>query len=70
MLAVWDWLFGSLHFSETGKKIRFGLRPNEASATNILQIYLRPFIDIFKALRVGCTKVLGLLKTRLTLKNF
>ena len=70
MLALWDWLFGSLHFSETGKKIRFGLRPNEASATNILQIYLRPFIDIFKALRVGFRKVLGLLKTRLTLKNF
>jgi sterol desaturase/sphingolipid hydroxylase (fatty acid hydroxylase superfamily) len=46
MLAIWDWLFGSLHFSETGKSIRFGLRPNEASATNIISIYLKPFVEI------------------------
>ena len=58
MLAVWDWLFGSLHFSETGEKLKFGLRPNEASATNIVQIYLRPFIDVYRLLKNSGKKLI------------
>jgi sterol desaturase/sphingolipid hydroxylase (fatty acid hydroxylase superfamily) len=72
MLAVWDWLFGSLHFSETGKKIRFGLRPNEASATNIILIYLKPFIEvsnIFKSTYKKLLSLMGLNPLRLKIKN-
>ena len=58
MLAVWDWLFGSLHFSETGEKLKFGLRPTEASATNIVQIYLRPFIDVYRLLKNSGKKLI------------
>ena len=46
-LALWDWMFGSLHLSEDEKELEFGLLPNEASATNMLDIYTRPFIDIW-----------------------
>jgi sterol desaturase/sphingolipid hydroxylase (fatty acid hydroxylase superfamily) len=45
-LAVWDWLFGSLHLSEGDKDLTFGLPPSQASATNLLDIYLRPFRDM------------------------
>ena len=58
MLAVWDWLFGSLHFSETGEKLKFGLRPTEASATNIVQIYFRPFVDVYRLLKNSGKKLI------------
>ena len=61
MLALWDWLFGSLHFSETGKKIRFGLRPDEASATNIIHIYLKPFIEVSSIFKSTYKKLLSLM---------
>ncbi len=47
-LALWDWLFGSLHLSETDKELTFGLDPKEASATNLPDIYLRPFADMYR----------------------
>ncbi|WP_226804085.1 sterol desaturase family protein [Amylibacter sp. SFDW26] len=47
-LAIWDWMFGSLHLSEDDKELEFGLLPNEASATNMIDIYTRPFLDISK----------------------
>lgn len=50
-LAIWDWVFGSLHLSEHDRELTFGLGPNEASATNLVDIYLRPFVDMARALR-------------------
>ena len=47
-LAVWDWMFGSLHLSEENKKLKFGLMQHEASSTNLVDIYTRPFKDIAK----------------------
>lgn len=47
-LAVWDWLFGSLHLSESDEDLTFGLPANEASATNLLDIYFRPFSDTWR----------------------
>jgi sterol desaturase/sphingolipid hydroxylase (fatty acid hydroxylase superfamily) len=47
-LAVWDWLFGSLHLSEKDKPLTFGLPKSEVSATNLLDIYLRPFADMYR----------------------
>lgn len=49
--AVWDWFFGSLHLSEQDKKLTFGLKPTEAHASNLVDIYFRPFRDIANVLR-------------------
>jgi len=46
-LAVWDWLFGSLHVSEGQHDLEFGLRDAEThSATDLRVIYLRPLREI------------------------
>lgn len=45
-LAVWDWLFGSLHLAEKDRELSFGLDPKEASSAALLDIYLRPFKDM------------------------
>jgi sterol desaturase/sphingolipid hydroxylase (fatty acid hydroxylase superfamily) len=50
-LAVWDWLFGSLHLSEKDRTLAFGLPPEEASADALLDIYLRPFRDMAAVIR-------------------
>ena len=50
-LAVWDWLFGSLHLSERDADLKFGLQPSEAHPSRLLDIYLRPFFDIARILR-------------------
>lgn len=49
-LAVWDWLYGSLYLSEKDEKLTYGLQPNEASASNIIDIYKRPFTDMAKVI--------------------
>ena len=46
-LAIWDWLFGSLHLSQAEGDLTFGLDPSEGSSdTNIATLYLKPFIEI------------------------
>ena len=47
-LAVWDWIFGSLYLSDDTKDLKFGLKRSEASSTNLIDIYIRPFLDIKK----------------------
>ncbi|MCP4822364.1 MAG: sterol desaturase family protein [Shimia sp.] len=47
-LAIWDWLFGSLHLSEHQQDLTFGLPESEASATNLLDIYFRPLRDWYR----------------------
>jgi sterol desaturase/sphingolipid hydroxylase (fatty acid hydroxylase superfamily) len=49
--AIWDWLYGSLHLSEHDAKLTFGLKPTEAHASNIPDIYWRPFRDIWAVVR-------------------
>lgn len=49
--AIWDWLFGSLHLSSAHQKLAFGLQPNEASATDLRSIYMRPFVDMGKVIK-------------------
>lgn len=46
-LAVWDWLFGSLHLSDGQKDLNFGLDPSEGhSSVNLGNIYFAPFREI------------------------
>jgi len=49
--AVWDWLFGSLHLSETDKELSFGLPSSQAHPYRLLDIYFRPFADIARIIR-------------------
>ncbi len=49
--AVWDWMFGSLHLSEQGRKLKFGLKASEAHPSRLLDIYFRPFGDMARYLR-------------------
>lgn len=50
-LAIWDWLFGSLHLSEKDEDLTFGLPDKEASATDLIDIYFRPFSDIWRYIK-------------------
>lgn len=46
-LAVWDWLFGSLHVSDGDAKLKFGLTASErSSATSLKTLYLGPLTEI------------------------
>jgi len=49
--AIWDWLCGSLHLSESDRQLTFGLKPDEADPTRLSEIYGRPFRDISGILR-------------------
>jgi sterol desaturase/sphingolipid hydroxylase (fatty acid hydroxylase superfamily) len=61
-LAIWDWLFGSLHLSEQEEELTFGLPPEEASATNLLDIYLRPFSDTWRYIKRPAKKLFRLVR--------
>lgn len=51
-LAVWDWLFGSLHVSEGQHDMKFGLREGEQhSATSLRVMYLRPLVEIYRLVK-------------------
>ena len=50
-LAVWDWLFGSLHLSEDDKDITFGLSEDQQTPKSLSDLYIGPFIDIAKLLK-------------------
>lgn len=49
-LALWDWVFGSLHLSERDRDLTFGLQPHELTSFKMLELYLRPVQEMFKAL--------------------
>lgn len=63
MLAVWDWLGGSLHHSSRDEELRFGLHPqavdNEHSLTSL---YLKPFADSGKAIRDAVNRLFNALR--------
>ncbi len=62
-LAVWDWLFGSLHLSRADQELRFGLDESQNSAvSDLTRIYLDPFLDMGRVVRRRWRRV----KRRLT----
>lgn len=51
-LAIWDWMFNSLHLSHGEEDLQFGLDASEHSAAASLQVlYLQPLLDISRILR-------------------
>ena len=64
-LAVWDWMFGSLHLSEPEDKITFGLTDHApGDEADLVDIYLRPFRDIFAWGRRRLRRLVGRLAIR------
>ena len=50
-LALWDWMFGSLHHSEAGEH-KFGLDDDTGDEVNNLSfLYLKPFLEAFDAFK-------------------
>ena len=49
-LAIWDWLFGSLHLSEAERSITYGLGENDSGPKTIGYMYIKPFIDVTRIL--------------------
>lgn len=61
-LAIWDWLFGSLHISSANQdqELVFGLGPAEnASDTGLRAIYLTPVLEIASIIRSHLRKAYG-----------
>ncbi len=50
-LAVWDWMFGSLHLSETDKDLTFGLTGKDKEAARLSHIYFYPILDMGRVIR-------------------
>jgi sterol desaturase/sphingolipid hydroxylase (fatty acid hydroxylase superfamily) len=44
-LAVWDWLFGSLHLSESDQEITYGLTQDPTAPKSLSDMYFGPFGD-------------------------
>lgn len=57
-LAIWDWLFNSLHLSEGQHDLTYGLTEEENhSATSLRVMYLRPLVEIAGAARAFCLRL-------------
>jgi len=44
-LAIWDWMFGSLHHSEPEQNLHFGLTKTTVIKHSLKELYLNPFYD-------------------------
>ena len=71
MLAVWDWMFGTLYVPEGREELRLGLtqRDRNEGLTSIATLYVRPFTNNFKK-RKTAVILLGGGMIWLLLKNF
>ncbi|GAB5435666.1 MAG: hypothetical protein FalmKO_07910 [Falsiruegeria mediterranea] len=49
-LAVWDWMFGTLHLSEK-QELQFDLGGKQGDEGDLKVLYLRPFHDIARTAR-------------------
>lgn len=55
-LAVWDWMFGSLHLSEHEEDLTFGLTGEECKPDNLTDLYVGPFRDMGRIMRRSVRK--------------
>ena len=62
-LAVWDWLFGSLHHSEKIENLKLGIHINQKEDTHSLKsLYFEPLKEIFLIVIKPLTKLKQILK--------
>ena len=63
-LAIWDWMFGSLHHSEKIDKLILGIDLNQKEETHKLyNLYIDPLKEIFFIILKKTVKFLSLLKS-------
>ena len=63
-LAVWDWMFGSLHHSEPEQNLRFGLDKKNTIKHSLKELYLSPFNDAAITIQSKFRALNTTLKTR------
>jgi len=57
-LAIWDWIFGSLHHSAEYETLELGLEKNQNNEShNLKDLYINPFIEIVNYLRTKYKKL-------------
>ena len=62
-LAIWDWMFNSLHLSHGETDLKFGLDASErSSAASLRVLYLQPLLDIGRILRKHCRNGAGAIR--------
>ena len=49
-LAIWDWIFGSLHHSEDIDKLVLGVEDDDLNPRSVKELYLKPLIEILNIL--------------------
>ena len=67
-LAIWDWMFGSLHLSEHEEELTFGLQPHELTSFRLKELYVRPVVEMYKGLRRRARKLLRLVTGKVPAK--
>ena len=56
-LAIWDWIFGSLHHSVEYETLELGIEKNQKDEThNLKDLYINPFIEIKNYFLKKCKK--------------
>ena len=66
-LAVWDWIFGSLHHSEDIDDLILGVEDDDFDPKSIKELYLKPIkeiLDIFSSSLVGIKTLYKFLKVK------
>ena len=67
-LAVWDWIFGSLHLSENKGEVVFGLDTYESGKEGrIKDLYLEPIYEIARIVKAFNVRVISQILGRLSL---
>ena len=70
-LAIWDWLFGSLHHSVEFETLQLGLEKNQKKETHsLLNLYLNPLIEMKNYTLNKFNKFTFLLKKNYLKENF
>ena len=64
VLAVWDWIGGSLQFADNAPPERFGLSDNRSDTHDLTTIYLEPMVEaarcLHRPLKMGFAKMSAL----------
>ena len=67
-LALWDWIFGSLHLSENKGDVVFGLDTYESGKEGKLKdLYLEPIYEIARIVKIFSTRIVSRTINRLSL---
>ena len=61
-LAIWDYIFGSLHHSEEIEDLTLGIETDGKNLNNLSNLYFFPLIEIFVIIRNNFLNIFSKLK--------